>query len=254
MIFETHAHYDDEQFDADRDELLSSLADGGVGLVVNPSVTAENAKKVLAMAEQYPFFYAAVGVHPENCANYDENELAMLRELAKHPKCVAIGEIGLDYYWEENPPREFQQRVFREQMALARELHLPVIVHDREAHADSLTIVKEFPEVKGVFHCYSGSAEMAKELLKLGWMISFTGVVTYKNARKTVEAAEVVPLDRLMIETDAPYMSPVPRRGTRNDSRNLIYIAEKLAEIKGISTEEMIRITEENAKRFFGIK
>ena len=254
MIFETHAHYDDEQFDADRDELLSSLADGGVGLVVNPSVTAENAKKVLAMAERYPFFYAAVGVHPENCANYDENELAALRELAQHPKCVAIGEIGLDYYWEENPPREFQQRVFREQMALARELHLPVIVHDREAHADSLTIVKEFPEVKGVFHCYSGSAEMAKELLKLGWMISFTGVVTYKNARKTVEAAEVVPLDRLMIETDAPYMSPVPRRGTRNDSRNLIYIAEKLAEIKGISTEEMIRITEENAKRFFGIK
>ena len=254
MIFETHAHYDDEQFDADRDELLSSLADGGVGLVVNPSVTAENAKKVLAMAEQYPFFYAAVGVHPENCANYDENELAALRELAQHPKCVAIGEIGLDYYWEENPPREFQQRVFREQMALARELHLPVIVHDREAHADSLTIVKEFPEVKGVFHCYSGSAEMAKELLKLGWMISFTGVVTYKTARKTVEAAEVVPLDRLMIETDAPYMSPVPRRGTRNDSRNLIYIAEKLAEIKGISTEEMIRITEENAKRFFGIK
>ena len=254
MIFETHAHYDDEQFDADRDELLSSLADGGVGLVVNPSVTAENAKKVLAMAEQYPFFYAAVGVHPENCANYDENELAALRELAQHPKCVAIGEIGLDYYWEENPPREFQQRVFREQMALARELNLPVIVHDREAHADSLTIVKEFPEVKGVFHCYSGSAEMAKELLKLGWMISFTGVVTYKNARKTVEAAEVVPLDRLMIETDAPYMSPVPRRGTRNDSRNLIFIAEKLAEIKGISTEEMIRITEENAKRFFGIK
>ena len=254
MIFETHAHYDDEQFDADRDELLSSLADGGVGLVVNPSVTAENAKKVLAMAEKYPFFYAAVGVHPENCAHYDENELALLRELAKHPKCVAIGEIGLDYYWEENPPREFQQRVFREQMALAHELQLPVIVHDREAHADSLAIVKEFPEVKGVFHCYSGSAEMAKELLKLGWMISFTGVVTYKNARKTVEAAEVVPLDRLMIETDAPYMSPVPRRGTRNDSRNLIYIAEKLAEIKGISTEEMIRITEENAQRFFGIK
>lgn len=254
MIFETHAHYDDEQFDVDRDELLSSLAEGGVGLVVNPSVTVENAKKVLAMAEQYPFFYAAVGVHPENCARYDENELAMLRELAQHPKCVAIGEIGLDYYWEENPPREFQQRVFREQMELAQELNLPVIVHDREAHADSLAIVKEFPEVKGVFHCYSGSAEMAKELLKLGWMISFTGVVTYKNARKTVEAAEVVPLDRLMIETDAPYMSPVPKRGTRNDSRNLIYIAEKLAEIKGVSTEEMIRITEENAKHFFSIK
>ena len=254
MLFDTHAHYDDEQFDPDRDELLRSLADGGVGLVVNPAVTAENAQRVLAMAEQYPFMHAAVGVHPENCAHYDENELAMLRTLAKHPKCVAIGEIGLDYYWEENPPREFQQRVFREQMELARELGLPVIVHDREAHADSMAIVKEFPEVKGVFHCYSGSAEMAKELLKLGWMISFTGVVTYKNARKTVEAAEVVPLDRLMIETDAPYMSPVPKRGTRNDSRNTLFIAEKLAEIKGVSTEELIRITEENGKRFFGIR
>ena len=253
MLFDTHAHYDDDQFDEDRAEVLRSLAEHGVGLVVNPSVTAENAKTVLAMAEEYPFLYAAVGVHPENCAHYDEEELARLKELAKHPKCVAIGEIGLDYYWEENPPREFQQRVFREQMALARELKLPVIVHDREAHADSLSIVKEFPEVKGVFHCFSGSAEMARELLALGWMISFTGVVTYKNARKAVEAAAVIPLDRLMLETDSPYMSPVPCRGKRNDSRHLIHIAEKLAEIKGVSAEELIRITTENGRRFFGI-
>ncbi len=253
MLFDTHAHYDDDQFDEDRAEVLRSLAEHGVGLVVNPSVTAENAKTVLAMAEEYPFLYAAVGVHPENCAHYDEEELARLKELAKHPKCVAIGEIGLDYYWEENPPREFQQRVFREQMALARELKLPVIVHDREAHADSLSIVKEFPEVKGVFHCFSGSAEMAKELLALGWMISFTGVVTYKNARKAVEAAAVIPLDRLMLETDSPYMSPVPCRGRRNDSRHLVHIAEKLAEIKGVSAEELIRITTENGRRFFGI-
>ncbi|MGM9662008.1 MAG: TatD family hydrolase [Oscillospiraceae bacterium] len=254
MLFDTHAHYDDEQFDPDREELLSSLADAGVGLVVNPSVTAENAKAVLALAERHDFLYAAVGVHPENCAGYDETALAAVRALAAHPKCVAIGEIGLDYYWEENPPREFQQRVFREQMALARELALPVIVHDREAHADSLAIVREFPEVRGVFHCFSGSAEMAKELLRLGWMLSFTGVVTYKNARRALEAAAVVPLDRLMLETDSPYMAPVPRRGTRNDSRNLPFIAEKLAECKGVSLEELVRVTEENGRRFFGIR
>lgn len=253
MLFDTHAHYDDEAFDGDRDEVLRSLAPCGVGLVVNPSVTAANAERVLALAEEYPFLYAAVGVHPENCAHYDEQELARVRALAAHPKCVAIGEIGLDYYWPENPPKELQRKAFREQMALARELSLPVIVHDREAHGDSLAIVKEFPGVRGVFHCFSGSAEMARELLGLGWMISFTGVVTYKNARRAVEAAEVVPLDRLMLETDSPYMSPVPVRGTRNDSRHLIHIAEKLAQIKGIGTKELIRITTENGRRFFGI-
>lgn len=253
MLFDTHAHYDDEQFEPDRDGVLRALAGAGVGLVVNPSVTAENAARVLALAERYPFLYAAVGVHPENCGHYDEAELARIRTLAAHPKCVAIGEIGLDYYWEENPPRELQQRVFRDQLALAEELFLPVIVHDREAHADSLAIVREFPRVRGVFHCFSGSAELARELLALGWMISFTGVVTYKNARRAVEAAEATPLDRLMLETDSPYMSPVPCRGQRNDSRHLIHIAERLAEIKGVDTAELIRVTEENGKRFFGI-
>lgn len=253
MLFDTHAHYDDEQFEPDRDGVLCALAGAGVGLVVNPSVTAENAARVLALAERYPFLYAAVGVHPENCGHYDGAELAHIRALAAHPKCVAIGEIGLDYYWEENPPRELQQRVFRDQLALAEELFLPVIVHDREAHADSLAIVREFPRVRGVFHCFSGSAELARELLALGWMISFTGVVTYKNARRAVEAAEATPLDRLMLETDSPYMSPVPCRGQRNDSRHLIHIAERLAEIKGVDTAELIRVTEENGKRFFGI-
>ena len=177
----------------------------------------------------------------------------ILRELAGDEKVKAIGEIGLDYYWEQNPPKEFQQRVFRDQMALAEELDLPVIVHDREAHGDSLSIVRAFPRVRGVFHCFSGSAEMAKELVKLGWMISFTGVLTYKNARKAVEAAQAVPLERLMIETDSPYMAPVPHRGKRNDSGYLEHICRRLAEIKGISWEDCARITTENGKRFFAI-
>ena len=182
------------------------------------------------------------------------NELVHEPRRGHHPKVVAIGEIGLDYYWEENPPKEFQQQVFRAQMALAEELDLPVIVHDREAHADSLAVVKEFPEVRGVFHCFSGSAEMAKELIKLGWMISFTGVLTYKNARKAVEAAEAVPIESIMIETDAPYMAPVPHRGERCDSSLVVHTCERLAEIKGITAEECARITMENGKRFFGIK
>ena len=176
-----------------------------------------------------------------------------LRELAGHPKVVAIGEIGLDYYWEENPPREFQRQVFRDHLALAEELGLPVIVHDREAHGDSLSIIRQFPQVRGVFHCFSGSAEMAAELVKLGWMVSFTGVLTYKNARKAVEAARAVPLERMMIETDSPYMAPVPHRGKRNDSRFLRHICEKLAEIKGVSFAECARVTMENGKRFFQI-
>ena len=197
--------------------------------------------------------YAAVGHHPENCGPYKPEDLDILRELAGDEKVKAIGEIGLDYYWEQNPPKEFQQRVFRDQMALAEELDLPVIVHDREAHGDSLSIVRAFPRVRGVFHCFSGSAEMAKELVKLGWMISFTGVLTYKNARKAVEAAQAVPLEQLMIETDSPYMAPVPHRGKRNDSGYLEHICRRLAEIKGISWEDCARITTENGKRFFAI-
>ena len=252
-LFDTHAHYDDPQFDPDREALLSALPENGVGLVVNPGCDIPTSRQAVALAERYPHVYAAVGYHPENCGPYVPEDLDTLRALARHPKAVAIGEIGLDYYWAENPPRAFQRQVFRAQLQLAEELDLPVIVHDREAHGDSLAIIREFPAVRGVFHCFSGSAEMARELVKLGWMVSFTGVLTYKNARKALEAAAAVPLDRLMIETDSPYMAPVPNRGKRNDSRNVAFICEKLAEVKGISPEECARITWENGKRFFRI-
>lgn len=254
MLFDTHAHYDAEQFDSDRDQVLSGLPGRGVGLVVNPGCDIPTSRMAVSLARQYPFLYAAVGYHPENCAPYREEELDQLCRLAREPKVVAIGEIGLDYYWEQNPPRELQQKVFRDQIALARELDLPVIVHDREAHGDSLAIVKEFPQVRGVFHCFSGSAEMARELVKLGWMLSFTGVLTYKNARRAVEAAAAVPLERLMIETDSPYMAPVPHRGERNDSGYVVHICERLAQIRGISPEECAAVTTENGKRFFGIR
>lgn len=253
MLFDTHAHYDAQQFDRDREAVLAALPSGGVSLAVNPGCDVPTSRQAAELARAWPFLYAAVGYHPENCAPYTPADLDILRELAGEEKVVAVGEIGLDYYWEENPPREHQQRVFRDQMALAGELELPVIVHDRDAHADSLAIIREFPRVQGVFHCFSGSAEMAMELVKLGWMVSFTGVLTYKNARKAVEAARTVPLDRIMIETDSPYMAPVPHRGKRSDSRYVRYVCEKLAEIKGVSFEECARITLENGKRFYRI-
>ena len=253
MLFDTHAHYDAEQFDPDRDEILAGLPGRGVSLVVNPGCDIPTSRMAVELAERYPFLYAAVGYHPESCGPWREEELEDLRQMAKHPKVVAIGEIGLDYYWEENPPKELQQQVFRAQMALAEELDLPVIVHDREAHGDSLAVVREFPRVRGVFHCFSGSAEMAGELVRLGWLISFTGVLTYKNARRAVEAARAVPLERIMIETDSPYMAPVPHRGTRNDSGYVRYVCERLAEIKGVPPADCAAITLETGKRFFRI-
>ena len=252
-LFDTHAHYDDGAFDADRDALLAALPTQGVSLVLNPGCDLPSSRKAIALAEQYPHVYAAVGVHPENCGDWEDGFLPELRQLAAKAKVRAIGEIGLDYYWEENPSRALQRNVFRWQMELADSLGLPVIVHDREAHGDSLDIVREFPHVRGVFHCYSGSVEMARELVKRGWMISFTGVLTYKNAKKAVEVAREIPLEHLMIETDSPYMAPVPCRGRRNDSTLVRYVCEKLAEIKGISPEECARITLENGRRFFRI-
>ena len=254
MLFDTHAHYDSRQFDADRDQVLSALPGQGVGLVVNPGCDLDSSRQAIGIAERYPFVYAAVGVHPEDCAGWQDTDVDELRSLAAHPKVVAIGEIGLDYYWKENPPREFQQRVFRAQLALAWELDLPVIVHDREAHGDCLSIIREFPQVRGVFHCFSGSAEMAKELVGLGWMISFTGALTYKNARKAVEAAQAVPLDRIMIETDSPYMAPVPCRGERCHSGLVRHTCERLAELRGISLEECARITFENGTEFYQLQ
>ena len=253
LIFDTHAHYDDEAFDADREELLASMPENGVGLIVDPGCDLESSRRAVELAEKYPHVYAAVGWHPENCAPYTGESLNTLRQWAKSPKVVAIGEIGLDYYWEQNPPREWQQVVFRAQLALAQELSLPVIVHDRDAHADSLTIVKEFPDVRGVFHCFSGSYEMAKELVKRGWYIGFTGVLTFKNARKAVETAAAIPLDRIVLETDCPYMSPEPFRGKRNDPGKLYRMAERLAEIRGISVEEVHAATMENGKRLYRI-
>lgn len=252
-LFDTHAHYDDPQFDPDREALLAALPENGVGLVVNPGCDLATSRQAIALAERFPHVYAAVGYHPENCGPYVPEDLDRLRELARHPKVVAIGEIGLDYYWEENPPRALQQEVLRRQLALAEELKLPVIFHDREAHGDSLAIVREFPAVRGVFHCFSGSVEMAEELLKLGWMLSFNGAITFKNARKAPEVIAAVPLERMMVETDAPYLTPVPFRGKRNDSGYVHLVAEKIAQLKGLPAEQVERQTWENGVRFFGI-
>ncbi|MBQ3532639.1 MAG: TatD family hydrolase [Oscillospiraceae bacterium] len=254
MFFDTHAHYDDDWFDEDREELLSSLPEKGVGLVVNPGTTVDTSRTAIAMAEKYDHIYAAVGIHPENCHDFTPQHIDVLRDLAQHPKVVAIGEIGLDYYWDSNPSKEFQQQVLRSQLALAQELDLPVILHDRDAHGDILAIVKEFPRVRGVFHCYSGSVEDARTIVKLGWMLSFNGAATFKNARKAPEVIAEIPLDKLMIETDAPYLAPVPYRGKRNDSRYVHLVAEKIAQIKGLSADEVERVTWENGKVFFGIE
>ena len=214
----------------------------------------ESISSCLALSEKYDKVYAALGVHPSDIADLNEENFAWIREQCQNPKAAAVGEIGLDYYWEENPPREHQRRVFRDQMALAEELDLPVIVHDREAHADSLAVVREFPRVRGVFHCFSGSAEMAEELVRLGWMVSFTGVLTYKNARRAVEAAQAVPLEHIMIETDSPYMAPVPHRGERNHSGHVELVCRRLAELKGIAPDECSIITQGNGRRFFHIQ
>ena len=253
MLFDTHAHLDDVSFDEDRRELIDSLPGSGIGLVMNPGCSFASSKNAIALAESHDFIYAAVGSHPDVADEVDDDLIAQYRELCKlHPKVKAIGEIGLDYHYEDIP-REIQQRAFRLQMELARELDLPVIVHEREAHEDGMRIVDEFPTVKGVFHCYSGSLEMAKELVKRGWYIGFTGVLTFKNARKAVEVAASIPMDRIVIETDCPYMAPDPFRGKRNDPGKIYRMAEKLAEIRGLSVEEVQRITTENGKRLYRI-
>ena len=218
-LFDTHAHYDSGGFNADRHDVLSALPEGNVVLVVNPGCDLPSSRTAVELAERYPYVYAAVGIHPSDCAGTGEAEYEALRELAKHEKVVAIGEIGLDYYWEDNPPKEFQQQVLRRQIELALELDLPVIIHDREAHGDSLAIALEYPALRGVFHCFSGSPEMAEELLKRGWYLGFDGPITYKNARRAPEVVAGTPLNRIVIETDAPYLTPVPVRGKRNDSR-----------------------------------
>ena len=252
MFFDTHAHYDDEAFDPDREELLAALPESGVALVVDPGCDLASSRRALALAERHAHVYAAVGIHPEELAGLRGGELEALEALARHEKCVAIGEIGLDYYWDASRKEE-QKALFTAQLELARRLDLPVIVHDREAHGDCLDIVRRWPEARGVFHCYSGSADMAEELLKRGWYLGFDGPITYKNARKALEVLAICPLNRILIETDSPYLSPVPRRGKRNDSRNLTFVVDKIAELKELSPEQVAAATLENGRSLFRI-
>jgi len=253
MLFDTHAHMDDRAFDEDRQVLLASLPGQGIGLLMNPGCSLESSRRADALSRAYDYIYAAVGSHPDAADEVKAEVLEEYRKLCReNPKIRAIGEIGLDYHYEDIP-RAQQQAAFRAQMGLARELGLPVIVHEREAHEDGIRIVEEFPEVTGVFHCYSGSAEMAKWLIRRGWYIGFTGVLTFKNARRAVETAAAIPLERIVLETDCPYMSPEPFRGKRNDPGRLYRMAEKLAEIRGLPLEEIHRITFENGKRLYRI-
>ena len=253
MLFDTHAHLDDRAFDDDRAELLAALPGQGLALVMNPGCSLESSRNAVALANANDYIYAAVGSHPDVADEVNAEVLEEYRKLCKqNPKVRAIGEIGLDYHYEDIP-REIQLRAFRMQMELARELDLPVIVHEREAHEDGMNVVRDFPEVTGVFHCYSGSAEMARQLVDKGWYIGFTGVLTFKNARKAVEVAASIPMDRVVIETDCPYMAPDPFRGKRNDPGKIYRMAEKLAEIRGLTVEETQHITTENGKRLYRI-
>ena len=253
VLFDTHAHMDDRGFDADREELLAALPGEGLVLVMNPGCNLESSKNVDRLTRQYDYLYGAVGSHPDAADEVNEEVLETYRRLcANNPKLKAIGEIGLDYHYEDIP-RDLQKAAFRAQMALAQELKLPVIVHDRDAHGDCLEILDQFPEVKGVFHCYSGSAEMAKELVRRGWYIGFTGVLTFKNAKKAVEVAAQIPRDRLVLETDCPYMAPEPFRGKRNHPGYLYRMAERLAEIWEVTPEEAAAITLENGKKLYNI-
>ena len=253
MLFDTHAHMDDRAFDEDRAQLLEGLPGQGLALVMNPGCSLESSRNVDKLTREYDFLYGAVGSHPDVADEVNEAVLDEYRMLCKqNSKIKAIGEIGLDYHYEDIP-RDIQKRAFRMQMELAKELGLPVIVHERDAHEDGMKIVEEFPEVTGVFHCYSGSGEMAKWLVSRGWYIGFTGVLTFKNARKAVEVASQIPLDRIVLETDCPYMSPEPFRGKRNDPGKLYRMAQRLAEIRGLSLEEIHAITLENGKRLYRI-
>ena len=253
MLFDTHAHMDDRAFDVDRYELIASLPEQGVCLVMNPGCSLASSRNADALSRKFDFLYAAVGSHPDAADEVNAAVLEEYRELVcQNPKIKAIGEIGLDYHYEDIP-RELQLKAFRAQMALAAELDLPVIVHERDAHADGIAVIDEFPTVKGVFHCYSGSAEMAAQLIKRGWYIGFTGVLTFQHARSALGVAASIPLDRLVLAADCPYMAPEPFRGKRNHPGYLYRMAEQLAQLRGVSVEEIHRITTENGKRLYRI-
>mgnify|MGYP000883703268 FL=1 len=252
MYFESHAHYDDEAFNEDRDELLLSLKDSGIGYVIQSAANISSSKAGIELAKKYDFIYCAIGVHPHDTEELDEEKFKELKSLAAEEKVVAIGEIGLDYYYD-NAPRDLQKYWFERQMELSKEVNLPVIIHSREASQDTFDLIEKVKPVGGVIHCYSGSVEMAKEYVKKGFYIGVGGTVTFKNAKKVVEVVKEIPLSSILIETDAPYLSPVPLRGKRNDSRNLKYVVEKIAEIKDITSEDVARITMENGKKLFKI-
>lgn len=251
MIFDTHAHYDDEAFSKDLEEVLKKVQAAGVARIMNCSSNIESCVKTLELVNKYDFIYGAIGVHPEAAGEVSSN-INKLGDMLNSDKIMAVGEIGLDYYYE-GYDRELQIKAFKEQMDLARQLNLPVVIHDREAHEDTLRIIKEFKGVRGVLHCYSGSLELAKEIIKYDYCIGFTGVVTFKNAKRAVEVAREIPIDRMLIETDCPYMAPVPHRGERNDSSYLVHIIERIAGIREVDKEYIEDITFENGSRLFKI-
>lgn len=254
MIFETHAHYDDERFDEDRDILIEKLFQKNICNIINVGASIESTKTTIALAKKYENMYAAAGVHPSDIAGLNEETLAWLKEQTKDPKVIAVGEIGLDYYWDKEEDVQKAQRYwFAQQMGLARESQLPVIIHSRDAAEDTMRVMKEVhaEEIPGVIHCYSYSPEMAKEFIKMGYYIGVGGVVTFKNAKKLKETVMQIPLERILLETDSPYMAPEPHRGSRNDSGNLVYVAEKIAELKGITAREVENATLTNARKLF---
>lgn len=253
MLFDTHTHLDDEKFDTDRDELIESFKSQGLTLLVNIGADMKTSEESVKLAEKYDFIYATVGVHPNVTGDMTEDDLVRLKELASNEKVVAIGEIGLDYHYDEPEP-EVQKEWFKKQLLLAKELNLPYVVHDRDAHADVLEIIKNVGYTNGVMHCFSGSSEMAKEVTKMGMYVSIAGQVTFKNAPKVQAVALSVPLDKLLIETDSPYLTPEPFRGKRNNSAYVRYTAEKIAELRGMTFEEIAKITMENGKNFYNIK
>ena len=253
MIIDTHAHYDDEQFDTDRDELLKSMHDGGIGLIVNAASTLESWVKIQRLTEEYPFVYGAVGIHPDEAGTLTEEHMSEMERLLDLEKIVAVGEIGLDYYWD-NESHDVQKKWFIRQLELAKKKDMPVIIHSREAAADTMEIMRGYASgMRAVIHCYSYSVEMAREYVKMGYYIGIGGVVTFKNAKKLVNVVKEIPLTSIVLETDCPYLAPVPYRGKRNSSLYLPYVAEKIAEIKGVSIEEVVRQTEENSRMLYDL-
>ncbi len=254
MIFESHAHYEDKAFEEDRESLLEGFAANGIGMVVNVSSSLETIEKTIDLIKKYPFMYGAVGVHPEECAALNKENFDYIRKMTLNEKVVAVGEIGLDYYWDE-PEREIQKKWFEAQIELAREVNLPMIIHSRDAAKDTLDFMKahKSEEIGGVIHCFSYGNEMAKEFLDMGFYLGVGGVVTFNNAKKLKEVVEFAPIDRILIETDCPYLSPVPNRGKRNSSLNLSYVVEEIAKIKGLDYDEVVAITENNAKTMYKI-